>query len=70
MNVKGDEGFGDHETSEPRASRTRQTAGVAHTAEQPQVTCSSHSSDDSCGDAECTRNALNEARTCATFGVD
>ena len=25
VNVKGDEGFGDHVTSEPRASRTRQT---------------------------------------------
>ena len=26
VNVKGDEGFSDHMTSEPRASRTRQTA--------------------------------------------
>ena len=26
VNVKGDEGFGDHETSEPRLSRMRQTA--------------------------------------------
>ena len=37
VNVKGDEGFGDHKTSESRASRMRQTA-VLHTAEQLRVT--------------------------------
>ena len=37
VNVQGDEGFGDHVTSESRASRTRKTA-VLHTAEQLRVT--------------------------------
>ena len=37
VNVQGDEGFSDHKTSEPRASRMRQTA-VLHTAEQLRVT--------------------------------
>ena len=37
VNVQGDEGFGDHVTSESRAFRTRQTA-VLHTAEQLWVT--------------------------------
>ena len=45
-------------------------SGVAYTTEQLQVTCSSHSPDDSCGDAECTCNALNGARTCTTYGVE
>ena len=37
VNVQGDERFGDHVTSESRASRTRKTA-VLHTAEQLRVT--------------------------------
>ena len=49
------------QTSDSRASRMRQAA-VLHATGQLQVTCSNHSSDDSCGDAECTCNALNEAR--------
>ena len=56
------------QTSDSRAARMRQAA-VLHATGQLQVTCSSRSSDDSCGDAECTRNTLNEARTCTTFGV-
>ena len=37
VNVKGDEGFGDHENSKSRTSRMRQTA-VLHATEQLQVT--------------------------------
>ena len=36
VNVKRDEGFGEHVTSEPRANATN--SGVAHTAEQLRVT--------------------------------
>ena len=58
-----DEGFGDHETSESRASRMWQAVVFAYTARQLYVTCSSGSSEDFCGSATCTWNALNDART-------